>query len=40
MKERCDEDLFVKDLQEYGDFINYDLPNTYQRDLKTIESEL
>jgi len=40
MKHKCDDDLYIKDLQEAGDFINYDYPKEYKSNILSIEAEL
>ena len=36
MKEKCDENVYIKDLQECGDFVNYDYPKEYRQNINAI----
>lgn len=38
MKESCEPEQFMKDYQECGDFINYDLSREHQQRLRSIEA--
>lgn len=40
MKVRCDPAHFTKDVQEYGDFFNHDLPRAHMAEMQAIEDEL